>query len=126
MSIDLLKSFPDFIQFYFVQKKDNRETIYKLPSNVIDLSPKLNCWLDTACYLHQMDFFISVDTGIVHLAAGMGVNVKVLLQPEHEHFYIRKNEKFSSLYQKNLMAYWGDPNLTINKAIKDMIGIKLL
>ncbi|MEG3618311.1 tetratricopeptide repeat protein [Magnetovibrio sp. PR-2] len=43
------------------------------PENVIDLSPQLKSYEDTAGFIKGMDLVISVDTSTLHLAASMGV-----------------------------------------------------
>ena len=122
ISSELFKH-PQKIQLYCLQKNNNRS----LPNDVIDLSKKINCWIDTASYLKQMDFLISIDTGIVHLAAGMGKNVKVLLNPDHHKTcsYYQIGDRYSRKYGKNLMAYWGSPEYTVKEAIRDIINTNI-
>lgn len=119
VDIDLFKYFPDSVQLYFFQKPDYKHDNIKLPKNSIDLSGYLNNWFDTANYLKQMDYLVTVDTGIMHLAAALGVNVKVLLNIDH--FYIKMHDRHSFLYSSNLQAYWGNYHKCINEIIKDIV-----
>ncbi len=112
---------PRSAQFYLFRKNDHRA---KRPDvkNAIDLSGVLGNWLDTASYLDQMDFVISVDTSVVHLAAAMGKEVRVVLEPDHHNFYCPVNERTSPHYGKNIRAYWGDPKHTTAAAVREIVA----
>jgi hypothetical protein len=46
---------------------------------VTDLSPQIKTWGDTAAWLEHIDALVTVDTGIAHLAGGMGVPVHLMI-----------------------------------------------
>lgn len=46
---------------------------------VLDLTPNINDYADTAGFLDQMDLMISVDTSVAHLSGALGVPTWVLL-----------------------------------------------
>lgn len=72
-----------------------------------DLSDKIEDWYDTACYISQMDYVITPDTGIMHLSSSLGIKTKVFLNNDHINDYIKLNESNSTAYPKILTAYWG-------------------
>lgn len=60
------------------------ERIYDLAEHpgewvINDAGPFLSDWYDTACWVNGLDMVISVDTALVHLAAGMGKRTIALL-----------------------------------------------
>lgn len=52
--------------------------------NIIDLSPNLSDFNDTAYYISQMDVIITVDTSIAHLAGAMGKPTWLLLDKHND------------------------------------------
>lgn len=124
MSPDVFVDCPKSIQLYSFQKRNFLGKQAIIP-NSVDLTLKLTNWLETARYLEQMDYLISVDTGIVHLAAGMGVNVHVLLNSDHHHFFIRPGERKSDKYEDNLTAHWGNYADSAREAFKDIIQARV-
>jgi len=84
-SIDLKAFLPllrltDF-DFYSLQVGDRVKDISDagLSSDLIDLSPHLNDFSDTAAALSQIDLLISVDTAAVHVAGALGRPVWALI-----------------------------------------------
>jgi tetratricopeptide (TPR) repeat protein len=69
------------VTFFSLQKgipaKELHATGVRLP--VIDLSPQLEDFAETAAVLQQLDLLISTDTGPVHLAGGLGRPTWLLL-----------------------------------------------
>jgi len=60
-------------------------------------NPPLTTWLDTARAIANLDLVISVDTGVAHLAAAMGVECWVILK-EPSAWQYPVNRKFHPLY----------------------------
>ncbi|MBP7253197.1 MAG: tetratricopeptide repeat protein [Alphaproteobacteria bacterium] len=67
-------------QFYSLQKGEAAEQIAALglQHQLIDLMPDVKDFEDTAAIVQNLDFVISVDTSVVHLAGGLGKPVWVL------------------------------------------------
>ena len=71
----------DGVTCYGLQVGERAQDIGSLdaPASVIDLSPQLQSFSDTAYALSQLDLVISVDTSVAHLAGAMGKPVWLLL-----------------------------------------------
>ena len=67
--------------FYSLQKGEKANALATLPNtlSVIDLSPRLNNYADTAKAIQALDLIIGVDTSVVHLAGALGKPVWTLL-----------------------------------------------
>lgn len=67
--------------FYSLQVGPRAADVRRLapPHRVVDLSPDLRDWADTAAAIAQLDLVIGVDTGVIHLAGALGKPVWVLL-----------------------------------------------
>ncbi|MGL5058469.1 MAG: tetratricopeptide repeat protein [Microcoleus sp.] len=68
------------VSFYSLQKElpeGDRELLNR--TSIIDLSPDLSDFADTAAAISQLDLVISVDTSVAHLAGALGKPVWVLL-----------------------------------------------
>lgn len=67
-------------EFYSLQVGASADDISQLDQDkIIDLSPHLTDFSQTAAAIGEMDLVISVDTSVVHLAGAMGKDVWVLL-----------------------------------------------
>lgn len=74
----ILDSF-DHAEFFSFQLGKAAEQVSQFEKRVSDLQPYLRTFADTAGALMQMDRIISVDTGVAHLAASLGLKVWLLL-----------------------------------------------
>jgi tetratricopeptide (TPR) repeat protein len=68
-------------QFVSLQKdiRSEDEQLLRQRGDVLDLGPQLRDFSDTAAIVAQLDLVISVDTGVAHLAGGLGRPLWVLL-----------------------------------------------
>lgn len=69
----------DGVQFYSLQVGPRTLDLQLGDYPVIDLSPRLKDYSDTAAAIEAMDLVVAVDTSIVHLAGAMGKPTLVLL-----------------------------------------------
>ncbi|MFB2833840.1 tetratricopeptide repeat protein [Floridanema evergladense] len=69
------------IVFYSLQKGVKSAEINEIscPTNLLDLSSKINDFADTSAVISQLDLVITVDTSVAHLAGALGKRVWVLL-----------------------------------------------
>jgi hypothetical protein len=66
--------------FYSLQvKQAPASRPHGLESRLVDLSPLIHDYADTAALVGQLDLVISVDTSVAHLAGALGSSVWVLL-----------------------------------------------
>lgn len=74
------------IQFYSLQVGENANDILALPSpsSIIDLTPEIKDFSDSAVLLSQLDLLITIDTAQAHLAGSLGLPAWVMLaaQPD--------------------------------------------
>ncbi len=69
------------IQLYSFQKEITvtDQVILEAHPEIIDLKAQLNDFVDTAALISQLDFILSVDTSVTHLAGALGKPVWLLL-----------------------------------------------
>lgn len=81
--VRLAKELGDKVQFFSIQKIYELDKINEKDDNIINLGQHLDNeedgFIDTAAVMSLMDLVISSDTGIVHLAGGLGVKTWVLV-----------------------------------------------
>ncbi|HBH18812.1 MAG TPA: hypothetical protein DDX14_07755, partial [Cyanobacteria bacterium UBA9579] len=69
------------IQLYSLQKGDGIEQLENIPSgiDIINLGKTFNDFSDTAAAIENLDLFITIDTSVAHLSAGLGIPTWILL-----------------------------------------------
>lgn len=77
--ISLIEHNPQFqwVNFQIMCSDTERDALAKL--NVTDLKPFIRDWEDTASIMSHMDMMISIDTGLCHIAGGLGIPCVLLL-----------------------------------------------
>ena len=60
--------------------------------NVHNLEPELPGYARTAALVEQLDFVITVDTAICHLAAALGVPVAIMLSADPDWRWLKEGE----------------------------------
>ncbi len=71
-------------QLYMVQKEIHIPELIDGAETMNLMGAELNDFYDTAKLLNSMDFVVSVDTSVVHLAGAMGVPTFVMLSHNHD------------------------------------------
>lgn len=64
------------VQLYSFQRDND---LIDLPSDIVDLGPRLQSWDDTAAALMNMDLVISSCTSVAHMSAGLGKKTWVVV-----------------------------------------------
>jgi len=70
--------------FFSLQIGPRSADLARLGGRIVDLSPHLGDFADTAAAISQLDLVISVDTAVVHLAGALAKPVWVLLRFQNE------------------------------------------
>ena len=80
---------------------------------IIDLSPKIRDFCDTASLMLQMDAVVSVCTSTAHLAGALGARTHVVLPRHGQHFVWEHGGDTTPwypsmrLYRQERMGEWG-------------------
>lgn len=77
--IELIKRNPQFqwISFQVVCNADERNILNSL--GVTDIRPYISDWEDTSGIMSHMDMMVTIDTGLCHIAGGLGIPCLLLL-----------------------------------------------
>ena len=67
------------IKLFSLQKEDNLKEIEQTSINLINLSPHMNDFNDTANLILKLDLIISIDTAVAHLAGALNAKCFVIL-----------------------------------------------
>jgi hypothetical protein len=77
--VELVKANPQFQWVNFQVLCSDEERLILDELDVIDLKPFVNDWEDTAGIMNNIDMMISIDTGLCHIAGGLGIPCVLLL-----------------------------------------------
>lgn len=77
--LGLIKQNPEFqwVNFQVICNDDEKKILSEL--GVIDIALYVSDWEDTAGIMSHMDMMISIDTGLCHIAGGLGIPCLLLL-----------------------------------------------
>ena len=87
---DMLTHLPD-VQLFMVQQKIHTEALACGINNMEIFQTELNDFYDTAEIIQSMDFIVSVDTSVLHLAGALGKRSYGLLSFRHDSRWDVKN-----------------------------------
>ncbi|MFM6930242.1 MAG: hypothetical protein ACKOX6_17375 [Bdellovibrio sp.] len=123
-----LRKYSD-VQFFSFQRDNN---LIDLPEEIIDLSPDLKTWDDTAAALMEMDLVISSCTSVAHMSAALGIPTWVIV-PALPYFiwaHHPENDPSSSpwyksvrLFRQGVFGRWDDIRESINQALQTWLKI---
>ena len=99
------------VDVYSLQR--DTDLVY-LPDNIIDLSPKLETWEDTAIAVDCLDLVITSCTAIAHLAAAMGKTTWVIVPVMPYYVWVLPGESSpwydsARLFRQEKFGDWGKP-----------------
>ncbi|MDI9314411.1 MAG: hypothetical protein QM529_07055 [Hydrotalea sp.] len=96
---------------FFSLQRDGTDKIRSLGLQglLVDLSPMINNFLDTAAWLSAMDMVITIDTAPAHLAGALGLNTKLLLHKNCDWRWGSAGNK----------CWWYENNMTIYRQPTD-------
>ena len=111
----LLSLINDKVEWHAVQKdvRESDRNSLELTPAIINHSPSLSDFSDTAALIDELDLVISIDTGVAHLAGALGKPVWILL-PFHPDFrWLRDREDSpwyptARLFRQTKDGEWGD------------------
>jgi|WetSurMetagenome_2_1015567.scaffolds.fasta_scaffold00092_34 tetratricopeptide (TPR) repeat protein len=101
------------IEFYSLQKGKYGEELRDGTLPIIDLSPYINDFLDSAALMKNLDLVISVDTAPLHLAGAIGVPVWGLIPRAADWRWMQDCEATPwypsmKIYRNTVEGEWGD------------------
>ncbi len=112
------------VTFFSLQKGAPASELHAAvsPLSVIDLSPRLSDFAETAAAMELLDLVISTDTGPVHLAGGLARPVWLLLSaiPDWRWMIGRQDSPWypsMRLFRQTRVGVWGD--------VVDQVSIEL-
>jgi ADP-heptose:LPS heptosyltransferase len=115
------------VQLFSLQKGPPEEQLLALPEGhpVINLSPALNDFADTAAAVAQLDLVIMTDSAVVHLAGALGKPVWVLLG--HVAHWLRMLERTDSPWYSSVRLFRprapGDWDYVFDSASVELMGM---
>lgn len=121
-----LRKYSD-IQFFSFQRDSN---LIDLPEEIVDLSPDLKTWDDTAAALTEMDLVISSCTSVAHMSAALGVPTWVVV-PALPYFiwaYHPENDpsaspwyKSARLFRQGVFGKWDDVRESVDQGLQNWL-----
>jgi tetratricopeptide (TPR) repeat protein len=93
---------------------------------VVDLSPSLDSYAETAAALSAMDLLISVDTSVAHLAGAMGCPVWMLVATPADSRWMTGSTTTPwypsmRLFRQPTRAEWSAPLGSVKEALKELV-----
>lgn len=114
------------VTLYSLQKGEAQKQLYSMPAGmtVVDLSPELKDFSETAAAIANLDLVISVDTSVPHLAGAMGKPVWVLVPFCSEWRWLMEREDSPwypsmRLFRQKTAGDWQKP---IGRIVKELKG----
>jgi ADP-heptose:LPS heptosyltransferase len=92
---------------------------------LIDLTPRLQDFSDTAALVHNLDLVITIDTSVAHLAGAMGVPVWVMLNatPDWRYHLGRSDNPWypsMRLYRQAREGEWAQVAEKVTQDLRDL------
>lgn len=100
-----------------------------LGPNVIDLTPTISSFSDTAAYLMEMDLIVTVDTAGAHLAGALGRTVWTFLPfvPDWRWMLDTTTTPWyptMRLYRQTELGNWNEPITRLKKDFNDFLALR--
>ncbi len=127
IKLEKFKFLSKYGNIFLIQKEiRNDDLIFLKNSNIINLSNKIQSFDDTANLLNQIDFLVTVDTSVVHLAGAMGINSYLLLPLNSDWRWGENNNE--SIYKSVIiikqieLGNWDEPLKNLENNIKKLLS----
>lgn len=127
MSIEKFSELFGLTEFeFFSLQKDAHDSVavtLRQHGNVVDLTPQLQDFADTAAVIANLDLVISVDTAVAHLAGALGTPVWIMLPfaPDFRWLTERVDSPWypsARLFRQKAIGDWDDVLQEIRDALK--------
>ncbi|MGE5085017.1 MAG: hypothetical protein ACM3MG_01855 [Bacillota bacterium] len=121
-----LRKYSD-VQLFSFQRDNN---LIDLPEEIVDLSPDLKTWDDTAAALKEMDLVISSCTSVAHMSGALGTPTWVIVPalPYFTWAYHPEDDPSSSpwyksvrLFRQSVFGKWDDVRGSIDQAFQNWL-----
>jgi len=124
LDFDKLFDIP-YVEFYSLQKGKPLEQITTFQNKIHNTSVQLNTFEDTAAAISNLDFVISVDTSVAHLAGALGKEVWLMLPfiPDWRWLMDREDSPWypsMKLFRQDEKSTWQD---VVERMKKELIQI---
>ena len=112
------------VTFYSLQVGAGREAFCQDPCGVLDVSPALSDYYETACAICALDLLITVDTSVAHLAGALGRPVWTLLPlaPDWRWLMERRDSPWypsMRLFRQRAFGDWDRVIATVTEALRE-------
>ena len=118
-------------QFYSLQKGEAAAELQQLTEgSIVDLSPQLADFADTAAAIAQLDLVITIDTAVAHLAGAMGKPVWILLSfaPDWRWMVDRPDSPWyptARLFRQPKAGDWGSVFAEVRAALEQEVSSRV-
>jgi tetratricopeptide (TPR) repeat protein len=118
------------VTLFSLQKNFGREQIAQVEfgSRIVDLSPRLETFDDTAAAIQNLDLVVTCDTSVAHLAGALGANVWVALPFNADWRWLREREDSPwyptmRLFRQRRRGDWQQVCSRIAAALAERLGV---
>lgn len=113
----------DNIQLYSLQRDGGVDQLPRM-SGIVDLSPELKTWEDTAGAIENLDIVISSCTSVAHLAAAMGKPIWIIIPLMAYYTWAMPGNKTPwydsvKLFRQEVYGDWNEPFEKIKNELND-------
>jgi tetratricopeptide (TPR) repeat protein len=118
-------------QFFWLQKERRSSDLAHLPSGtqLVDLSPDLEDFSDTAAAIEALDLVIAVDTAVAHIAGALGKPCWLLLPVNADFRWMREGEGSAwyptmRLFRQQRLGDWADVVACVSASLEEAARAK--
>jgi hypothetical protein len=101
----LIETLSGRAKIYCFQKYSEYDFDVIAPQGSVGVASGIRNWLDTAVLMSEMDYFVSPDTSLFHLAAAMGIRTYVAMDTEAGQYFSPYCDRCQ--YYPDVRVFWG-------------------